>query len=307
MRIRVCIATFLRPEGLARLLRALDVLTFERETPALEIVVVDNDSTGSAAATCKELGQQIRWPIHYCIEPQRGIPHVRNRALDRAVSDTDFIAFIDDDEAPEPDWLDELLVVLRSHHADVVTGPVFPVFEDSVAGWIVRGRFFESPRYPTGHRLPVAFTNNVLMRVEVLREMKTFFDPRWGLTGGDDTHFFRRIAQAGFKIVWADAARVHEWIPKSRACFTWLVQRLFRAGNTLGLVLIDLGSPWRTRLMLALKAIVWIGIGPVVALFGLVAGRHWFVKGIRFIAFGAGYLASIVGTHYEEYKTTHGS
>ncbi len=62
------------------------------------------------------------------------------------------------------------------------------------------------------------------------------------MTGGSDSHFFRRLHRAGFSIVWADAALVSEWIPKSRACFGWLVRRFFRAGNTIGFVTLDLGS-----------------------------------------------------------------
>ena len=40
-----------------------------------------------------------------------------------------YIAFIDNDEAPSPAWLDELLAGLAEYDAGVVAGPVLPMFE----------------------------------------------------------------------------------------------------------------------------------------------------------------------------------
>ena len=305
--VAVCVITFKRPEGLRRLLNGLNALCFRDTPPELEVIVVDNDPTASARRVCSELRSALKWPIQYHVEPCRGIPFARNKAVARALETADFIAFIDDDEVPEPDWLDELLHVQHACDVDVVTGPVVPHFPDEVPHWVIKGRFFESPRYPTGRCMDVAFTHNVLARNNVYRAMEPIFDERLAMTGGSDSHFFRRVHRAGFSIVWADVALVSEWIPKSRACFGWLVQRAFRSGTTLGFVTLDLGSAWSGRLELAAKAAVWIAIGVLLAPCGLVAGRHVFVKGIRYIAYGAGYLASIAGTHYDEYKTTHGT
>lgn len=306
MKVAVCMITLQRPEGLRRLLTGLNALTFGAEPPELEVIVVDNDSNRSAEEVCNALRPALRWPLRYDVEPRRGIPFARNKAVACALETADFVAFIDDDEAPEPDWLDELLHVQRTYDADVVTGPVVPRFPDRVPAWIVRGRFFETPPHTTGRRMDVAFTHNVLVRSDVYRAMGTMFDGRTALTGGEDSLFFRRVRHAGYSIVWANAAVVCEWIPKSRACFRWLVQRSFRAGTMLGFVTLDLGSAWSGRFILAAKAAVWIAMGVLLAPLGLLAGRHVFVKAIRHIAYGAGYLASIAGARYEEYKTTHG-
>ncbi len=307
MKIAVCMITLQRPEGLGRLLTGINALTFRGEPPELEIIVVDNDSSRSAEEVCNALRPALQWPLRYDVEPRRGIPFARNKAVACALETADFVAFIDDDEAPEPNWLDELLNVQRTYDADVVTGPVVPRFPDQVPTWIIRGRFFETPRHHTGRRMDVAYTHNVLARSDVYRNMEMVFDERTARTGWDDSHFFRRVRQAGFSIVWADAAVVHEWIPKSRACFRWLVQRSFRSGNGLGFITLDLGSAWSGRLMLTAKAAVWIAMGILLAPLGLLAGRHVFVRGVRYIAYGAGYLASIAGTRYEEYKRVHGT
>lgn len=307
IKVAVCVITFRRPEGLRRLLDGVNALTFHCDPLEVQVIVVDNDPNGSAEDTCHELRSRMQWPLRYEVEPRRGIPFARNKAVACALETADFVAFLDDDEAPDAGWLDELMRVQRAHDADVVTGPVLPHLSDDVPGWIVKGRFFESRRYPTGQRIDVAYTHNVMARGTVFRTLDKMFDESMALTGGSDSHYFRRVHRAGFTIIWADTALVHEWIPRSRACFGWLVRRSYRVGNSRSLAAIDLGSPWWTRLVLAVKALVWMGIGVLLVPCGLVIGRPVLVKGIRSIAYGAGYLASIVGARYREYKTANGT
>src|SRR5579883_1155797 len=106
-RVAVCIATFRRPEGLRRLLSELQEQTFHGEPPAVDVVVVDNDEARSAQAVCRD-SPLAR--LHYVHEPRRGIPQARNRAIKTARElGCGLIAFIDDDELPANDWLDQLL------------------------------------------------------------------------------------------------------------------------------------------------------------------------------------------------------
>lgn len=307
MKVAICAITFTRPDGLRRLLGAINALTFQDEPPEIEIVIIDNDEDRSAQAVCDEMRAELRWPLRYDVEPQRGIPYARNKAVESALDIADFIAFIDDDEIPEPEWLDELVRVQRRYEADVVTGPVVAEFEETVPSWVVRGGFFETPRHPTGRRMDVAYTHNVIVRSEVLRALGRGFDNRLALTGGEDSHLFRRVHAAGYSIVWADEAIVTETIPASRACFSWLVKRFYRIGNTRGLISIDLGSALLTRLLLVAKSIAWIVIGVTVTVAGMFWGRHAVVIGLRYIAYGLGMLSSIPGIRYEEYRVTHGT
>ena len=63
-------------------------------------------------------------PVRYLVESRRGISLARNRRLDAVPADADFIAMIDDDERPEPDWLEELLLAQAATAADGVEGRV---------------------------------------------------------------------------------------------------------------------------------------------------------------------------------------
>lgn len=311
MSVTVCIATYRRVEGLRRLLEAIRGLTFQRCAPLrLRVVVIDNDPAGSASAVCEELAPTLGWPLEYHVEPRRGISYARNTAIARAGEGTDFIACVDDDEVPEPRWLDELLHVQRSYDADVVSGPVLPYFPEPVPGWVLKGKFFEQdfehPRYETGQVLEVTATSNVLIRARIFREAGLTFDERLGLTGGEDIHFFVRVHRAGYKIVHADDALVYEWIPESRANARWILRRAYRLGNSHTLSEEYLGSTPKTRAVRAVKGggrvVQGLLLLPPSLLVLALWGRWTFIQSLLYICRGAGMLAGLVGVRFEEYR-----
>ena len=102
--ISVCICTFKRPELLRELLDRLN----DQRTDGLFaycVVVADNDPEQSARPVATALSPTSRLRVTYCSEPRQNIALARNKALQHA--EGDFIAFIDDDEYPEDDWLCE--------------------------------------------------------------------------------------------------------------------------------------------------------------------------------------------------------
>lgn len=312
MRVAVCITTYKRPEGLRRLLSGLNELSFDRHAPpSLKIVVVDNDAAGTASAVCEGVRGWFRWPLEYHIEPRRGISQARNRAVARAAAlDADFLASVDDDEVPEPSWLDELLFVQRSYAADVVGGPVLPYFYEPVPDWVVKGKFFEQsferPRYPTGHLLKLTATGNVLIRMRVFEEMGEYFDEELGLTGGEDTLFFAHVYEVGYKLVWANEAVVYEWTPAGRANARWILRRAYRLGNSRSLYETRAGVGPAVRIVRLAK-----GCGRVVQglllLFlsvplSLIVGRQPIMKALVLVCRGAGMLAGMLKIRHEEYR-----
>lgn len=305
VRVAICVVTFQRPHGLRRLLEALDGLTFSPDQPvAPEVVVVDNDPHGSAAAVCA--AAPLRWPLRYECEPQRGISFVRNRAVAAARGWAELIAFIDDDEAPDSGWLAELLRVQAAYDADVVSGPVLRRFEEEVPDWIVRGHFFEDPRLATGAPVHDPATNNVLIRMSALEGVEGPFDPRYALTGGEDTHLFLRLGRAGRRMVWADEAVVHEWIPASRANARWILQRIYRGANTWSQCERELNPTAGALFSRVAKGVARVGFGLATLPFAGLFGRHRFVRSLWYVSFGAGNLTGLAGMRYQEYRTIHG-
>ncbi len=227
VQIDICVATFMRPTLLGQLLESLMQLRLV-DNLSVRIVVIDNDAAGSARSIVSGFsGRQL--PVVYDIEPIHNIALARNRSV--ANSTADFIAFIDDDELAEKDWLKTLLGALNKYAADAIFGPVIPTFPDNLPSWIRRGGFYDRPRFASGTRLEVGRTGNALVKGSWLRKCERPFDKEYGLSGGEDSDFFRRVRQDGGILIWCDNAIVYEKVPVDRLSVKYLAARAFSGGQ----------------------------------------------------------------------------
>lgn len=304
-RVAICALTYRRPQGLARLLNALAELEVRPEV-ALRVVIVDNDADASGATTVDDARERLAVPLTYVVEPARSISIARNRAVRESV-DSDFIAFIDDDEWPESDWLKELLESQALTGADIVAGGVLPSFEIEPDAWVRKGGFFDRRRHPHNESIRYATTSNVLIRRVCLDLVDGPFDEAFGLSGGEDTHLFAQLREAGCSIVWCDRAPVQELIAKSRVSTRWLLRREYRRGQTLSLSLRARGmTPWLVLRRVG-NGLSNIGLGALGALFGVRRGRVGVLIGIRRVNFGVGMLTGLAGVRHLEYRKVHGA
>lgn len=306
MRTAICALTYLRPEGLDRLLDGLEQL--DPVPPGeLLVVIVDNDPMGSAR-TQVESAVGRRFETVYVHEPARGISAARNAAVEAARTwQADVLCFIDDDEWPEPTWLDELISAHVETAADVVTGPVLPVFVEPPPDWVIDGGFFERPRHGHHEQIAYATTSSVLISLDCLAELEAPFDPAFGLSGGEDTHLFAQLREAGHRLVWCDRATVYETIPPSKVNERWLLRREYRRGQTLSLSL-------RARDRRPVRLVRRVGNGVVQILTGAsrtavgsMRGKARWFSGVTQVAFGWGMLTGLAGRRFQEYETTHGA
>jgi glycosyltransferase involved in cell wall biosynthesis len=306
VRVAVCVVTFRRPRWLAECLQSLEALTREPGMD-LSVVVIDNDPGGAARAQVDAARLGFPWRLLYEIEPTRGISFARNRAVRVALEQgVNFVAFMDDDEAASPDWLAHLLRAQRTSGAEVVSGPVEPVYEPDVPKWIVRGKFFARPRYPDGTRLGTAITANCLIDARRLRGDAEPFHPAFALIGGGDTHFFTRLHRDGASIVWAEQALVRERIPGSRATVGWLLRRAYRGGASFAHCerLLHHSRGW-----MLLRLITGAGrslAGLLLAVPSLLLGKAHTVRALQTMFVGLGLLAGTCGFAYREYAVVHG-
>ncbi len=306
MHVSICALTYLRPHGLGSLLAALNHLNVP-EGVEITVVVVDNDEQRSGESIVESARATLIFPIHYRVEERRGISPARNTAVETALScKADFVAFIDDDEVPDANWLSELLKIQESENADVVTGPVLTKFVEPPPAWVEKGGFFNRPRFPTATRINYARTSNVLVASKWLSDPWPPFDERYAMTGGEDTHFFMRIRLDGAHIVWADEAIVAEEVPSSRISTSWILRRAYRRGNTLSTCLLDLQDSWPRRAKRVGAATYEVLGGLALLVVGPFRGKAAMITALQKMAYGAGLASGLVGMTYKEYTKTHG-
>ena len=211
--ISVCICTYKRLPFLRRLLAELAA----QATDGLftySVVVADNDRHESAKAVVEEWSAGSTLQVDYCLEPRQNIALTRNQAIANAKGD--FIAFIDDDEWPTSSWLLTLFRACRDYGVDGALGPVKPHFDEQPPRWVVAGKFYDRPSYPTGFVIDwrKGRTGNTLLKRALFDGETQPFRPEF-LTG-EDQDFFRRMIDKGHRFVWCDEALAYETVPSIR-------------------------------------------------------------------------------------------
>lgn len=226
-RICVAICTRERPQMLRR---CLDTVLPQLDAAAGDwVVVVENGPAGPAAPAIAAFQDAVdAGRLRLAHEPEEGIPFARNHCLRHALAgDADWIAFIDDDEWADPDWLARHRAAARDLGAAALTGPVRYIYPDALPAWY-------KPRRPQamarGAALNTAATSNAMVDLRWVRaELPDLaFDEALRFTGGSDTDFFYRITDAGGALRWVDDAHVSEDVLPEQLTMRWQLRRTER-------------------------------------------------------------------------------
>ena len=283
--IAVCVCTYRRPRLLRRLLGELhDQDTNGRFT--YSIVVADNDHQQSANGVVREFAATSSIPMTYCVEPRQSIPLARNKAIENASGE--FIAFIDDDEFPTTSWLLKLVETCDAYHADGVLGPVKRHFDEEPPRWIVKGKFYERPTYPTGHVIGwrEGRTNNVLLKRRIFADGAQPFRPEF--LSGEDQDLFRRMIERGYAFVWCSEAVVYEVVPPIRWKHTFMLRRALLQGT------VSVHDPTLGARGIAKSVIAVPGYTAALP-FALALGHHQFMTLLVKLVSHIGRLLAILG------------
>jgi succinoglycan biosynthesis protein ExoM len=240
LRVAICVCTNSRSQDLSQLLVALEEIDLRGYNPeSVELIVIDNNPNEETEGTCRQAAPRLPIKIHYTQEPQAGITYARNRAVAVALErGADFVAFIDDDDQPRPDWLIRLLDRQTITNADLVFGTW--ILDTDMPQWARDSGIFRSPnkskesqksgRYGLPHS---ASTCNILAGRDILERVATtgpVFSHTFRFSGGEDKDFFIRAQALGANLASTDSSVIHRNHEPARYTALGLLKRGFKNG-----------------------------------------------------------------------------
>ncbi|WP_159729959.1 glycosyltransferase family 2 protein [Methylosinus sp. Ce-a6] len=258
----VCIPTFRRPEMLATTLASIEA---QATKVAFAVVVVDNDAAAPVGLdVARSFFDAGRLSGLATVEPRQGNVHAINAAFRVArerYPSADFFLMIDDDERAEPQWLDEMVACARAQGADIVGGPVTPIFPEQACAAYRDHPVFWPAFGETGPVSIIYGTGNCLLSRRVFEGLaQPSLDPRFNFLGGGDTEFFTRCRRAGFTFYWRQEAQIYEQVTPGRLALGWVLRRSLATGAiNYSIDRLAARSLWERLLLLAKN----IALGPI--------------------------------------------
>lgn len=235
--VAICITTAGR---LGMLVEAMKACATANAPPAtlLELIVVDNDPAGTARSTVEGFATGSPVPVIYAIEPRRGIAEARNCGIELALQrGARWLAFIDDDSQPCPDWLERLVPELRKQGAKLGGGSnIFRGPDVALNAWqrfvcqglaeLSRRRHQRRQKSRKARDKVIIATGNWCADLNWIKEKRLRFDQRYSATGGEDADFDRNMRASGAKVIFVPDSIVMETLPLSRISLRYQFTRL---------------------------------------------------------------------------------
>jgi glycosyltransferase involved in cell wall biosynthesis len=177
--VSVVISTFNRCVSLAVTLEALR----SQITPGLnfEVIVVDNNSSDPTREVVKRFQADEPSRFRYIFEERQGVSYGRNAGIE--ASRAPIVAFTDDDNVAQADWVARLKEALDRHpEAAAVGGRILPVWPATRPSWLDERHwsplaildYGERPFYTSATDPRCLLTANLAVRREVLSAIGGF-------------------------------------------------------------------------------------------------------------------------------------
>jgi succinoglycan biosynthesis protein ExoM len=315
--IVVAAPTCRRPRMLGELLDSFATLRPLKEG-SVTFLIVDNAPDAPVREVVEEFRQRTGVDVRYVLENEPGIPFARNRALDEAAAvDADFVAFLDDDEFADPDWLVRLVAHQRRERSHLVGAPVrlapqpaAGVFDRMVEKG-VRKRYERKEAKNAKRRREgrdgnvTIITNNWLGDLAWMRSVGLRFDIALRYSGGSDTALYHKAKSLGANTSWCADAIIYETIPPERMSLGYQYRRARDQAAT-SFWRKDAGDRRSAPVNIATAGGKVIFGGFLVLVSPLTAGRT-LVDGVRLVGYGLGYGYAMAGRRSRHYEVQQGS
>ena len=266
--VSVVVPSYDRPHLLMRTLRALRDPDVSRGV-AFELIVADNHPERLAEPLVRAFAAEAPFPVTYFADDNRNYSVVRNLGVKAARGR--YVAFVDDDEEPQPGWLYELHACLERTGGDAAFGRKLPLFESGgPPDWDPKALLFTADRQEPQDTVIHMFgrlrrpgkglgTGNSIFRVATCFDGPEPFPVRFGVGGGEDTYLIYRLAYAGKRLIWCPAAVVIEFMETDRIRPAYMLQRFKRGSQHYASRIVALSpTPVRTAITVALLGLAQV-------------------------------------------------
>lgn len=233
-KLTLIVCTYNNAASLGRTLEAFVVQDVPRDD--WTVIVVDNNSSDATATVIDNAISAGSIPgLYRLFEPCQGLSQARRAGV--AACRTEWLAFIDDDCTPEPDFVSNALAFAASHHRAGAGGGRIRLrwernpgtFFDRYAASYAGQDYGDSPR-----ALDVLSGGEHLVGAALLLRRDALLDSGWmgdatlcdrrgaELTSGGDTEIVYRIARAGWELHYRPELRAVHHIPATRMTVPYL-------------------------------------------------------------------------------------
>lgn len=217
-----------------------------------DLLLIDNNSSDDTARIAADLVKAEGVPLRYCLEPQQGIVHARNRALEECLAaagdglDARYMAFIDVDELPCEGWIAAAVDALEHDGADCVGGAIrvrFPDggrpgwLSDSLMGFLGELDNSPEPRWVKDWSTPV-WSGNVAYRLGLFSQGLRF-DMRYnregeGIGGGEDAAMLATLLGREARVRYRPDMGIEHLIPPAKLARRYFIKLHYLAGIQYG-------------------------------------------------------------------------
>ncbi len=202
--VSIVIATYNRSAYLLETLNSLSSLPCW--PGGLEIIVVNNNSTDATETVASGFASLLPG-FKLVMERDQGLSHARNRGVNEASGS--LVVFLDDDVEVHTAWLSALLEPFEDDRVAVSGGKVLPYGMQAFPQWLPREYGYLASVFDPSDALcdvEKVMGANFAVRRRVFAEVG-LFDVTLGrkggkLLGGEEVELFKRIRDAGHRIVY---------------------------------------------------------------------------------------------------------
>jgi succinoglycan biosynthesis protein ExoM len=320
LNVAVAVLTRDRPAMLARCLHSLAELRVPEDTKVSYIVVENGDSGQAQDVTDEFAGGLKDTEVMFRHVPKPSIPAARNEALRAAaLHGADLIAFIDDDECAEPEWLRSMIDRFRDSNLELIGGPVSPRFDPHDGSyWMRRAEdglrsYYENRSRRAQQQLEngqqrriMIVTNNWLGDMRLFTERGLKFNEDLAASGGSDMRYYRDCRAAGVHSGWVPKAEVIETVSPDRLSIAYQFRRaIHQSRMTFRIKAADRGPRRATLRNLPIIAVRTLLLPLHVPLL-VVSGGKSVIYSARSLGWICGQVSAMCGAQSDLYRKTTG-